>query len=84
MFLMSLNYHKVCGALWFIQMWLFAYFSKFLDNEPTSYKTLGLHVTHSLRTMPFDYLMSSFLGLVERSLVHLFFRPNSIHISTWN
>ena len=65
-------------------MWLFAYFSELLDREPSSYKTLGLHVTHSLGTMPSDELMSIFLGLVDRALVHFFFRQNFIHISAWN
>ena len=51
--------------------------------EPTSYKTLGLHVVHSLRMMPSDDLMS-FLGLVDRALVHLYLRPDSVHISSWN
>ena len=54
-------YHNVGGALWFIQMWFFAYFPKLSDKKPTSYTTLGLHVSHSLRTMPFDDLMSFFL-----------------------
>ena len=45
-------------------------FPKLSDKEPTSFKTLGLHVVHSLRTMPFDDLMSFFLGLVDRALVH--------------
>ena len=58
-------YHKVGSALWLIQMWLFAYFPELSDREPTSYKTLGLHVAHSLRTKPFDDLMSFFLGLVD-------------------
>ena len=76
-------YHKVGGALWFVQMWLFSYFPKLSNKEPTSYKTLGLYVMHSLRTMPSDDLMSFFLDLVERALVLLFFRPDSVHISTW-
>ena len=58
-------YHRVGSALWFIQMWLFAYFPKLLDKEPTSYKTLGLQVAHSLRTMPSNDIMSFFLGLVD-------------------
>ena len=45
-------YHKVGGALWFVQLWFFAYFAELLNREPTSYKTLGLHVTHSLCTIP--------------------------------
>ena len=43
-------YHKVGGALWFIQMWFFAYFPELLDRELTYYKIFGLHVAHSLRT----------------------------------
>ena len=58
-------YHKVGGALWFIQMWFFAYFPELSDWEPTSYKTLGLHVAHSLHAMPSNDLMSFFLGLVD-------------------
>ena len=77
-------YHKVGGALSFVQMWLFAYFPNLSNKEPTSYKTLGLHVPHSLCTMPSNELMSFFLGLVDRALVHLFLRPNSVHISAWN
>ena len=77
-------YHKVGGALWFVQMWFFAYFPELFDREPTSYKTLGLHVVHSLRTMPSNDLMSFFLGLVDRALVHLCMRLDSIHILAWN
>ena len=77
-------YHKVGGVLWLVHMWLIVYFSEFLDREPTSYKTLGLHVTHSLRAMPSNDLMSFFLELVDWALVHLYFMPNSIHISASN
>ena len=77
-------YHKVGGVLWFVQMWLFAYFLELSDREATSYKTLGLHVAHSLRTMSSDDLMSLFLGLIDRALVHLFLRPDYIHISSLN
>ena len=77
-------YHKVGGALWFGQMWFFAYFPEILDREPTSYKTLGLHVAHSLHTMPSDDLMSFFLGLVDWALIHLYLRPDSVHISAWS
>ena len=77
-------YHKVGGALRFIQMWFFAYFPELSDREPTSYKTLGLLVTHSLRTMPSNDLMSFFLGLVDWALIHLYLRLDSVHISAWN
>ena len=73
-------YHKVGGALWFVQMWFFAYFPKFSNREPTSYKTLELHVMHSLCKMQSDDLMSLFLGLVDRALVHLYLRLDSVHI----
>ena len=63
---------------------VFAYFLELFNRDPTSYKTLGLHVAHSLRTMPSDDLMSFFLGLVDQALVHLFLRPNSVHISASN
>ena len=64
-------------------MWFFAFFPELSNREPTSYKTLGLHVTHSVCMNSHD-LMSFFLGLVDRALVHLFLMPNSVHISTWN
>ena len=77
-------YHKVGNTLWFVQMWFFAYFPKLLDREPTYNKTLGLHVIHSLRTMPFDDLMSFFPGLVGWALIHLYLRPDYVHILAWN
>ena len=77
-------YHKVGDALWFVQMWFFTYFPDIFDMKPTSYKTLGLHVAHSLRMMPFDDLMSFFSGLVDQALIHLYLRPDSLHISAWN
>ena len=65
-------------------MWFFAYFPELSDREPTFYKTLGLYVTHSLHTMmPFKDLICFFLELVDRALVHLFLRLDSIHISAW-
>ena len=38
----------------------------------------------SLRMMSSDDLMSLFLGLIDRALVHLFLRPDYIHISSLN
>ena len=83
-------YHKVGSALWFvqmwsvqmwfIQMWFFAYFPELLDREPTSYKTLGLYVVHSLHTMPSKDLMSFFLGLVDWALIHLYLSLDFVHI----
>ena len=77
-------YHRIGGALWFVQMRLFVYFPELSGREPTFFKTLGLHVMHSLRTMPSNDLMSLFLGLVDRALVHLFLRHDYVHISAWN
>ena len=73
-------YHRVGGALWFVQMWLFAYFPELSDSDHTSFKTLGLYVVHSLHTMPSNDLMSFFLCLVDRALVHLFFMLDYVHI----
>ena len=77
-------YHRVGGALWFIQMWLLTYFLELSNREPTSFKTLGLHAVHSLRTMPYDDLMSFFLGLVDQALVHLFLKSDFVHILALN
>ena len=62
-------------------MWFFAYFPELSDREPTS---LGIHVAHSVRTMPSDDLMSFFLGLVDWALIHLYLRLDFVHISIWN
>ena len=77
-------YHKVGGALWFVQILFFAYFPELLDKEPTSYKTLGLHVAHSLCTIISDKHMSFFLGMVDWALIHLYLRLFFVHISAWN
>ena len=45
-------------------------FPKISNKEPTSFKTLGLHVVNSLRIMPSDDHMSFFFGWVDRALVH--------------
>ena len=74
-------YRKVGGALWFVQMWLFAYFPKLLDREPIPYNTYALHVAHSLHTMPYDDHVF-FLGIGRSALVHLYLRPDYVHIST--
>ena len=82
-FIFDEPYHRVGGALWFVQMWLFAYFLELLDRDHTFFKTLRLHPLHSLHTMPSNDLMFFFLGLVDRAQVHLFFKPDSIHISNF-
>ena len=61
-------------------IWLFAYFPELSNKEPTSFKTLGLHVVDSLCIMCSNDLMSFFLGLVDQALVHLFFKPNYVHV----
>ena len=53
-------YHRVGGAFWIVQMWLFAYFLDLSVKDFTSFKTFGLYVVHSLPTMPSDDLMSFF------------------------
>ena len=79
MFLMSLTIELVvpCGSYRCGYLHIFLELS---DREPTSYKTLGLHVMQSPLTMPFDDLMFFFLGLVDRALVHLFLRLDFVHI----
>ena len=58
-------YQQVSGAFWFVQLWLFANFPKLLEKKSTSFKSLGHHAMLSLHTMPFDDLMSFFLGFVD-------------------
>ena len=49
-------YHRVGGVLWFVKLWLFAYFLDLSNREPTSYKSLGLHTVHSLCRCPLTIL----------------------------
>ena len=77
-------YHCIGGALWFVQMWLLAYFPKVSNQDLTSFKTLGFHVVHSLLTVPSDDLMSFFLGLTDRALLHMFLKPNFVPLLAWN
>ena len=64
-------------------MWLFAYFQELSNKDPTSFKTFRLHAMHSLLTLPYDDLMSFFLGLANRALLHLFLKLDYVHISAW-
>ena len=77
-------YHRVGGTLWFVQIWLFAYFQELSGQNPTSFKNLGLHVMRSLCTMPFDDLMSFFFNLGDRTLLHLFLKPNYVPLLALN
>ena len=69
-------YHCVGGALWFVQTWLLAYFLELSIQDPTSFKTSGLHALCSLCTMPSNDLLTFFLGLENRALLHLFLKPD--------
>ena len=62
-------YHKVGGFLWFVHMWLFVYFPELSDREPTSYKTLGLHVAHSLSIIRSYVLLLGFDRLSSGTLI---------------
>ena len=58
-------FHRVGSTLWFVQMWLFAYFPELLGQDLTFFETLGLHAMCFLCSMPFDDLMEFFLGLAD-------------------
>ena len=68
----------------FSQLWKTRHEVRTIGEDTCSYKTLGLHVAHSPRTMPSNDLMSFFLGLVDRVLIHLYLRLDYVHISAWN
>ena len=74
----EMPYKRVGGSLWFVQIWLFAYFPKLsgVDSFPSMY--LGLSAARSFRTVSSDFLFSFFLSLPYRSWSQLYLTPNFI------
>ena len=79
----EIPYQRVGGALWFVQIWLFAYFPELSGVESFPSMSLGLIVTQSIRTISSYSLSSFFLSLVDRSLSQLYLKPDTISSITW-
>ena len=78
----ELPYQRVEGALWFVQIWLFAYFPKLSGVDSFPSMSLGLSATQSIRTISSDSLSSFFIGLVDRSLSQVYLKPDTISSPT--
>ena len=55
----ELPYPRVGGALWFVKIWLFAYFPELSDVDSFPSMSLGLSATQSITTIS-SYSLSSF------------------------
>lgn len=77
------RYQKVRGALWFIPLWLFAYFLE-ISNQDLGYsRPLGLHVVRLVHTMPLIDLMTFFVSLRDRKFSSLYLKLDSMSLSYW-
>ena len=47
----EVHYHGVGGALWIVQVWLFAYFPELSNVDSFPSMSLGLSAAQSIRTM---------------------------------
>ena len=61
----EIPYQRVGGVLWFIQIWLFAYFPELSDVDSFPSMSLGLSATQSIRTISSNSLSSFFLRLAD-------------------
>ena len=75
-------YHRVGRALWFVQIWLFAYFPELSGVDSFPSMSLGLSATQSIRAIIIDSLSFFFLSLADHSLLQLYLKPNIISSSS--
>ena len=76
-------YHRVGGALWFVQIWLFAYFLELSSVDSFPSLPLGLSTTQSIRIISTNSLSSFFLSLANHSLSQLYLKPDTISRTSW-
>ena len=79
----ELPYQRVGGALWFVHIWLFAYFPELLGVDSFPSMSLGLSAAQSIMTISLDSLSSFFLSLADRSLYQLYLKLDAISSPTW-
>ena len=77
-------YHRLGGALWFVQIWLFAYLLELSSADSFPSMSLGLSVAQSIRTIYTNSLSFFFLSLENRSLSQLYLKPNTISSLSWH
>ena len=78
----ELPYQRVGGALWFVQIWLFACFLELSGVDFFPSMSLGLSVARSIRIKSSYSLSSFFLSLANRSLSQLYLKPDTISSPT--
>ena len=76
-------YHRVGRALWFEQIWIFAYFLELSGADSSPSMSLGLSTTQSIRTIYSNSLSFFFLSLADSSLYQLYLKPDTISTSSW-
>ena len=77
-YVIEVPYHRVGGVLWFVQIWLFAYFPELLGVDSFPSMSLGLSAAQSIRIISTNSLSSFFLSLADRSLPQLYLKSNII------
>ena len=76
-------YHRVGGSLWFVQIWLFAYFLELSGVDSFPSMSLGLSAAQSIKVIFSDSLSSFFLSLADRSLSQLYLKLDTISSPSW-
>ena len=66
----ELPYQRVEGSLWFVHIWLFAYFPKLSGVDYFPSMSLGLSAAQSIRTISSDSF-SSFFSLAWQTVLYL-------------
>ena len=76
-------YHRVGGSLWFVQIWLYAYFLELSGVDSFPSMSLGLSAAQSIKVIFSDSLSSFFLSLADRSLSQLYLKLDTISSPSW-
>ena len=77
-YVIEVTYHRVGGALWFVQVWIFEYFLKLSGVDSFPSISFGLSVAQSIRTISTNFLSSFFLSLANHFLPQLYLEPDTI------
>ena len=78
----ELPYQRVGGALWFVQIWVFAYFPELLGVDSFPSMSLGLSAAQSIKAISSYSLSSIFLSLTDHSLSQLYLKTDTISSPT--
>ena len=77
-YMTEVPYHRAGGALWFVQIWLFAYFPELSGANSLLSMPLGLSAAQSIKTISTDSLYSFFLSFAYLSLSQLYLKFDTI------